>query len=310
MNYYCKIHTILLKVILLNVISVYTNDEFSQNTENQTSITIDDLNILIREYPAFLQLKLQKQEYYTDKDIARCPMPYNENTILDDPDVVKFDCFNPRKCKKPWTWTCKNEIDVPVPINGTVGKKLGDIIGPCIKNNTNIIQCYTHYLNVIESVGLTFVDRFCLFEIEIWDRMSIIVDKIDYIEKFSLFNIKTNMAMLSLIVVNFKELLDNIYVAFKQYYISTLPLDCIANVMKKMFENTIKTEKAFQKFREQYVSCRYLLNSKRNYAILVNDQYWEWDITSDCKPDDTDIMTTQYKNDIIGLKLFPYKVPK
>ncbi|XP_050536457.1 uncharacterized protein LOC126902840 isoform X3 [Daktulosphaira vitifoliae] len=310
MNYYCKIHTILLKVILLNVISVYTNDEFSQNTENRTSITIDDLNILIREYPAFLQLKLQKQEYYTGKDIARCPMPYNENTILDDPDVVSSELFNPRECKKPWIWTRKNEIDVPVPINGTVGKKLGDIIKPCIKNNTNIIQCYTHYLNVIESVGLTFADRFCLYMIEMYDRILVLTNKIDYLNKFSLFNIKTNTSVLHSILKNTYQLLFNIYIAFSRYYISTLPLDCVIHLKVNVF-NINKGNNAFvQKLKEQFLNCRELMKSKLNYAVLGNIENWEWDITSDNKPDDTVLMTTQYKNDKVGLNLFPYNERK
>ncbi|XP_050529209.1 uncharacterized protein LOC126898847 [Daktulosphaira vitifoliae] len=168
MNFFSKMHIVLLRIIISNVIIVYTNDELSQNTENQQYITINDLNKLIREYPAFLQLTLQKQDYYTGKDVLRCPMPYNENTIIDDNDVVHSKYFNPRECKKPWTWTQKNEIDVPVSIDDTIGKKLGNIIKPCIKNNTNIIQCYTHYLNVMESVGLTLVDRYCLFELEVW----------------------------------------------------------------------------------------------------------------------------------------------
>ncbi|XP_050536465.1 uncharacterized protein LOC126902844 isoform X4 [Daktulosphaira vitifoliae] len=310
MNYYSKICIILLKIIIFNVITVYTIDELGQNTENQTSITIDDLNILIREYPAFIQLKLQKQEYYTGKDIARCPMPYNENTILDDPDVVSSDLFNPRECEKPWTWTRKNEIDVPVPINGTVGKKLGDIIRPCIKNNTNIIQCYTHYLNVIESVGLTFVDRFCLYQIEYWDRISVMSKNIDYSENFSLFNIKPNILVLHSIVKNTYQLLFNIYAAFRRYHISTLPLDCVINLKVNMF-NIINGNNAFvQKLREQFLNCRELMKSKLNYAVLDNIENWEWDITSDNKPDDTVLMTTQYKNDKVGINLFPYNEPK
>ncbi|XP_050536466.1 uncharacterized protein LOC126902845 isoform X1 [Daktulosphaira vitifoliae] len=306
MNYYSKIHIILLEIIISNVIIVYTNNEFKQNIENQTSITINDLNILIREYPAFIQLKLQKQEYYTGKDIARCPMPYNKNTILDDPDVVSTELFNPRKCKKPWTWTRKNEIEVPVPINGTVGKKLGNIIRPCLKNNINIIQCYTHYLNVIESVGLTFVDRFCLFEIEIWDRIKMLFNS----KTLSLFNIKLNNSILNSIFNTTNQLLNNIYVASTRYYISTLPLDCVANVREKMINNNKKHNNYYPEKRKQLLNCRELMKPKLNYAILDIDQYWDWDINSNCKPDSTEIMTTQYNNDTLGLYLFPYKEPK
>ncbi|XP_050536468.1 uncharacterized protein LOC126902845 isoform X3 [Daktulosphaira vitifoliae] len=259
MNYYSKIHIILLEIIISNVIIVYTNNEFKQNIENQTSITINDLNILIREYPAFIQLKLQKQEYYTGKDIARCPMPYNENTILDDADVVTAELFNPRECKKPWTWTRKNELEVPVPINGTVGKKLGEIIRPCLKNNTNIIQCYTHYLNVIESVGLTFVDRFFLFQIEICDRVLVLMNNVDYIEKFSLFNIKPNIPKIITFVINFRLLFDNIYDVFKQYNISTLPLNCVDIVMEKMFDNN--NHKHYKTQRKQFLNCRELMKT-------------------------------------------------
>ncbi|XP_050536446.1 uncharacterized protein LOC126902832 [Daktulosphaira vitifoliae] len=307
MNYYSKIF-IIMKIIILNVIIVRTNDELNQNTENQTSITIDDLNILIRKYPAFIQLKLQKQEYYTGKDIARCPMPYNENTILDDPDVVEYNFFNPRDCKKPWTWTRKNEIDVPVPIDSTVGQKLGDIIRPCIKDKINIIQCYTHYLNVIESVGLTLIDRFCMFQIEFLDRILVVTKNIDYLKKFSLFNIKQNTSGLNLIFENAGQLAKNIYDAFTQYYISTLPLNCISNITKE--SSNLESNAYCQEQRKQILNCRQLMKSKINYAILENDQDWEWDITSVCKPDDSVLMTTQYKYDILGLKLFPTKVKR
>ncbi|XP_050536467.1 uncharacterized protein LOC126902845 isoform X2 [Daktulosphaira vitifoliae] len=306
MNYYSKIHIILLEIIISNVIIVYTNNEFKQNIENQTSITINDLNILIREYPAFIQLKLQKQEYYTGKDIARCPMPYNENTILDDPDVVSSELFNPRECEKPWTWTRQNEIEVPVPINGTVGKRLGDIIRPCLKNNTNIIQCYTHYLNVIESVGLTLLDRYCLFQIEFLRRLSAMDENIDFIEKYSLFNIQFNYPVITSILGNIEQLLNNIRVAFTSYHISTLPFDCATNFSDK----TKKSGPFSQEKSIHILKCRELIISKTNYAILKNDQYWKWDITSDNKPDDTVLLTTQNDNTKLGLNLFPHDKPE
>ncbi|XP_050536478.1 uncharacterized protein LOC126902854 [Daktulosphaira vitifoliae] len=251
-------------------------------------------------------LTLQKQDYYTSKSTSRCPMPYNENTILDDPDLVRSKYFNPRKCKKPWTWTQKNEIDVPVPIDDTIGKKLGNIIKPCIKNNTNIIQCYTHYLNVMESVGLTLIDRFCLFELELWNKLGHLELTVDYKEDFSLFTITINFKAIKLIFDNSKKLLKNIIFAFKRYYISTLPLDCVENILEIMQSFSGNVNEIYQ-FIKLFKQCRILMKKKRNYAVLDNDQYWNWDFTSVCKPDDHLLVSTQNENGIIGLNLFTSK---
>ncbi|XP_050536479.1 uncharacterized protein LOC126902855 [Daktulosphaira vitifoliae] len=232
-------------------------------------------------------------------------MPYNENTIIDDPDIVAINLFNPREHKKPWTWTRKNEIDVPVPIKGTIGLKLGEIIQPCLKNNTNIIQCYTHYLNVIESVGLTLIDRFCLFIIEVFNRIGALNDNTDFIKDYSLFNIRLNISVLSVILEKFKNLLNNICFAFKRYFISTLPLDCVTNTMKKIMLYFNQEQSMGDTIKKQFLNCRKIMKSKINYAVLDNDQYWKWDITSDCKPDDNLLMITQYGNNKLGIKLFP-----
>ncbi|XP_050536470.1 uncharacterized protein LOC126902848 [Daktulosphaira vitifoliae] len=299
MNFFSEIHIVLLEIIITNIIIAYTKDEFSQNSEKHISITISDLNKLVREYPAFLKLTLQKQEYYTGKDVSRCPMHYNENTILDYPDLAQSKNFNHIEHTNPWTWTQNNETDVPVPIDNTIGQKLGSIIKPCIKNNFNIIQCYTQYLNVIESVGITLVDRFCLFELEVWSMLDKLEASVDYKENFSLFNITLNTEFLTLIIDVFKILLNNISFAFKRYDISTLPLDCVSNVM-----GMFSTEG--DEFQENFLKCRELMKSKRNYAILDNDQYWEWNITSDCKPDNGLLCLEQHKNNDIGLNLFAF----
>ncbi|XP_050536469.1 uncharacterized protein LOC126902846 [Daktulosphaira vitifoliae] len=298
MNSHSTICIILLKLIIFNVITVYTND--------QTRITIDVLNKLIKKYPAFIQLRLQEQDYYTGKDIARCPMPYNENTILDDPDVVSSELFNPRECEKPWTWTRQNEIEVSVPINGTVGKRLGDIIRPCLKNNTNIIQCYTHYLNVIESVGLTLIDRFCLFLLEAYKRLQQLRYNIDYNNNYSLFNITANFTALTTIFKNVEMLLYNMLSAFKRYYISTLPLDCVKNILDKMILYFRQDQRKSDAIEKHALNCRELMKSKRNYAVLDSDPDWKWDYTSDYKPDNTSLILTQLENNQIGLIHFPF----
>ncbi|XP_050536461.1 uncharacterized protein LOC126902842 isoform X2 [Daktulosphaira vitifoliae] len=237
-------------------------------------------------------------------------MPYNKNTILDDLDldIVQSKYFNPRKCKKPWTLTQQNEIDVPVPIDDAIGKKLGNIIKPCIKNNTNIIQCYTQYLNVIESVGLTLVDRFCLFILEVIDRLDDLNDNADFINDFSLFDITINFAVLNIIIEKFAVLFYNILSSFKRYYISTLPLDCVSDVLTTFTTNIILYDGPFIEdldvYYEQLLKCRELMKSKKNYVVLDNDQYWKWDYTSDYKPGDDLMILAQQENNIIGLNLF------
>lgn len=306
MKYSNKLHIILLKIIISNIIFVYTTNELSQNTEPRPSINIDDLDTLFRRYPAFIQLTLQQQGHYTGKNVARCPMPCSEDTVIDDLD--EFD-LSPKDSSMAWMWTDKNHIDVPVPINGTVGKKLGKIIQPCLKNNTNILQGYTHYLNVIESVGLTIADRFCLYGLEIIDRLDMMEEDIDYQEDYSLFEITVNFPTLRLINDKFKHLLTQIVYAFQQYYISTLPLDCVANAFEhfiKFFDqnnmpiNPEDPEVCYTK----YLHSRELMKRKINYASLDGDELWKWDITSESKPDDNTLILIQFANIEKGLKLF------
>ncbi|XP_050539942.1 uncharacterized protein LOC126904764 [Daktulosphaira vitifoliae] len=282
MNYFREMHFILLIIIISNVIIVFT----TQNAENQVTITTDDMDKLIRDYPAFIKMTLQNNEYYTGKDVSHCSMPDDENTTIDDSDIEQYKVSNLRE--------------------SIIGQRLGNIIKPCLKDNTQITQCYTHYLNVIESVGLTLVDRYCLFEYEVWNRLQDLEFSVDYIENYSLFNIDINIPLLFSIVKKFVTLLENISFTFKQYGISTIPLDCVSDAMDCMplyFQEGMCED---EKFKHHLQTCRALMKSKLNYAALDNDQHWEWDITSDSKPNDNSIILIQQTNNDIGLNLFPY----
>ncbi|XP_050534960.1 uncharacterized protein LOC126901990 isoform X9 [Daktulosphaira vitifoliae] len=276
MNYY-YIDIILLNIIISNAIIVQETNELYKNIENQTFITNDDLNQLIRKYPGFIKLYLQENKYYTGSDASLCPLPYDETTLLDDPDVKKLQYFDPRECEKPWTWTQQNQIIVPVPKDFTINKKLGELVRQ--DSDLEILQKYTYYLNTIESVGITLVDRFCLFLVEAIDR----IDSFSNVTIiFDSFEIKINHLKMNFTIANFIMLFKNMYHTFMQYFISTLPLDCISKILQKITSNVhykkwfdlLVKEKNKDQHRAQLLECRNLTNLKRNYAILVNDNLW------------------------------------
>ncbi|XP_050534955.1 uncharacterized protein LOC126901990 isoform X4 [Daktulosphaira vitifoliae] len=276
MNYY-YIDIILLNIIISNAIIVQETNELYKNIENQTFITNDDLNQLIRKYPGFIKLYLQENKYYTGSDASLCPLPYDETTLLDDPDVKKLQYFDPRECEKPWTWTQQNQIIVPVPKDFTINKKLGELVRQ--DSDLEILQKYTYYLNTIESVGITLVDRFCLFLVEAIDRIDGFSDVTDV---FKSIEIKIDHIKINFSIHNFKKLFKHIYKTFKKYFISTLPLECIFNTLykiapivdiKQCTDILINKENKDQ-YRAQLLECMKLTNLKRNYAVLVNDDLW------------------------------------
>ncbi|XP_050534972.1 uncharacterized protein LOC126901994 isoform X2 [Daktulosphaira vitifoliae] len=288
MNYFSIIHSMLLNITISNAIIVPKTNELFTNIEYQTFVTNDDLNELIRGYPAFLQLTLRENKYYTGSDASLCPLPYDENTLLDDPDVEKLQYFDPRKCEKPWTWTQQNQIIVPVQKEFTINKRLGKLIFR--NNNLEIIQSYTHYLNTMESVGITFVDRFCLFLIEVMDRIDVFSVAVLLLP---LSDKTVDYLIGNVSIYNFKNLFKYIYDIFRKYFISTLPLDCISNALKEIYPkdelNNIDgiqiLKKDIEKYKAQLLECRKLTHLKRNYAILINDDLWEHDIISKEIPD-------------------------
>ncbi|XP_050534974.1 uncharacterized protein LOC126901995 isoform X2 [Daktulosphaira vitifoliae] len=297
MNYYIIIFIMLLNIKISNTIIVPKTNELFTNIENQTFVTNDNLDELIREYPAFLQLTLQENKYYTGSDASLCPLPYDENTLLDDPDVEKLQYFDPRECEKPWTWTQQNQIIVPVPKEFTINKRLGKLIFR--NNNLEIIQSYTHYLNTMESVGITVVDRFCLYLVEAVDRIKGFSKAIEYL-------------VVNVCMHNFKKLIKYIYDTFKQYFISTLPLDCISNILVKIvLNNDIKNWDGLRilldnidQYSAQLLECRKLTKLKRNYAVLVNDNLWKWDITLEEKPNNDDLIKLYQDSVRMGAVLF------
>ncbi|XP_050534973.1 uncharacterized protein LOC126901995 isoform X1 [Daktulosphaira vitifoliae] len=297
MNYYIIIFIMLLNIKISNTIIVPKTNELFTNIENQTFVTNDNLDELIREYPAFLQLTLQENKYYTGSDASLCPLPYDENTLLDDPDVKKLEYFDPRECEKPWTWTQQNQIIVPVQKEFTINKRLGKLIFR--NNNLEIIQSYTHYLNTMESVGITVVDRFCLYLVEAVDRIKGFSKAIEYL-------------VVNVCMHNFKKLIKYIYDTFKQYFISTLPLDCISNILVKIvLNNDIKNWDGLRilldnidQYSAQLLECRKLTKLKRNYAVLVNDNLWKWDITLEEKPNNDDLIKLYQDSVRMGAVLF------
>ncbi|XP_050534971.1 uncharacterized protein LOC126901994 isoform X1 [Daktulosphaira vitifoliae] len=299
MNYFSIIHSMLLNITISNAIIVPKTNELFTNIEYQTFVTNDDLNELIRGYPAFLQLTLRENKYYTGSDASLCPLPYDENTLLDDPDVEKLQYFDPRKCEKPWTWTQQNQIIVPVQKEFTINKRLGKLIFR--NNNLEIIQSYTHYLNTMESVGITLVDRFCLFLMEVMDR----IDDFSHASiRLPLSNRTVFYLVGNLSIYYFKKLLRHIYDTFRKYFISTLPLDCISNVLKEIYPNDELNnfdgipilKNNIEKYKAQLLECRKLTHLKRNYAILINDDLWEHDIISKDIPDNQDLITLYEDN--------------
>ncbi|XP_050539968.1 uncharacterized protein LOC126904779 [Daktulosphaira vitifoliae] len=306
MNYYRNIHIILLNIIISNAIIVHETNELFTNIENQTFVTNDDLDKLIKAYPAFLQLTLQENKYYIGCDASLCPLPYDENTVLDDPEVEKLEFFDPRECEKPWSWTQQNQIIVPIPKKCSINKRLGELIRR--DYNLEIIQKYTYYLNTIESVGITLVDRFCLFLVEAIDRIDSFSDVTIV---FKSFEIKEDHLNMNFSIYNFKKLFKNIYDTFKQYFISTLPLDCILNILqkitlnneyKKWFDLLIKEENKNQ-HRAQLLECMRLTNLKRNYTILVNDNLWD-DFTLRATLKIDELIKLQHVNVRKGAELF------
>ncbi|XP_050534952.1 uncharacterized protein LOC126901990 isoform X1 [Daktulosphaira vitifoliae] len=305
MNYY-YIDIILLNIIISNAIIVQETNELYKNIENQTFITNDDLNQLIRKYPGFIKLYLQENKYYTGSDASLCPLPYDETTLLDDPDVKKLQYFDPRECEKPWTWTQQNQIIVPVPKDFTINKKLGELVRQ--DSDLEILQKYTYYLNTIESVGITLVDRFCLFLVEAIDRIDGFSDVTDV---FKSIEIKIDHIKINFSIHNFKKLFKHIYMTFKKYFISTLILDCISNILQKIttnyslqesFDLLIKEENKDQ-HRAQLLECRKLANLKRNYAILVNDNLWN-DFTLRTIYNIDELIQLHYFNTKKGAELF------
>ncbi|XP_050541073.1 uncharacterized protein LOC126905436 [Daktulosphaira vitifoliae] len=277
MNYYRNIHIILLNIIISNALIVHEKNELFTNIENQTLVTNDDLNNLIRENLPFLKLILRENKYYTGSDASLCPLPYDENTLLDDPDVEKLKYFDPREYKKPWSWTQQNQIIVPVPKDFTINKKLGDLVRQ--DSNLKIIQKYTYYLNTMESVGITLADRFCLFLVEAIDRIdSFSDDKVVFDSSEANFDhLKMNFS-----IFNYMKLFKHIYKIFKKYFISTLPLECIFNTLFKIapkgdiqkWTDILINKENKDQYRAQLLECMKLTNLKRNYAVLVNDDLW------------------------------------
>ncbi|XP_050536459.1 uncharacterized protein LOC126902841 [Daktulosphaira vitifoliae] len=306
---------ILLKVIISNAIIIHPVDECNSKTDDITFITINNLKKLTREYPAFIKLTLQEHKYYTESGASLCPLPYEKENVITDPTVITFlefhnIKFDPRKCEKPWTWTQHNECLVPI-IFSTTGEKLGKIIQPCLKDNINIIQCYTLYLNVIESSSVTLVDRFCLFVI-------IAIDNIEQIENDeSLFDLirDTSISLLSIettvVIEWFKLLLEYMFIAFHQYFISTLPLDCIKNVLEKYMHNNQSFNKPIEnkiECRKHLLDCMKITKLKKNYVLLTDHENWNWDINSEEKPEFDLILKFSQKNNDIGLDLFKQNV--
>ncbi|XP_050534956.1 uncharacterized protein LOC126901990 isoform X5 [Daktulosphaira vitifoliae] len=307
MNYYRNIHIILFNIIISNALIIHQTNELYKNIENQTFITNDDLNQLIRENLKFLQLTLRENKYYTGSDASLCPLPYDKNTLLDDPDVKKLKYFDPRECEKPWSWTQQNQIIVPVPKEFTIDKKLGDLVRQ--DSNLEIIQKYTYYLNTIESVGITLVDRFCLFLVEAIDRID------SYSRAMVLYpfpNITVEYLVVNVSIYNFKKLFKHMYKTFKQYFISTLPFDCMLNILNNIYPNDhlnnfdglsiLKTN--IEKYKDQLLECRQLSNLKKNYAILENDDLWKWDITSKDEPNDRELIKLHQDSVRLGAVLF------
>ncbi|XP_050534967.1 uncharacterized protein LOC126901993 isoform X2 [Daktulosphaira vitifoliae] len=308
MNYYGNIHIILLNIIISNAIIVHEINELFTNIENQTFVTKDNLYELIRSYPAFIKLTLRENKYYTGSDASLCPLPYDENTLLDDPDVKKLQYFDPRECKKPWTWTQQNQIIVPVPKNDTTKIKLGELIRH--DSNLKVIQKYTYYLNTMESVGITLVDRFCSFVVEVINRFHSFPNKtvVYNLKKVNPVHLRINLN-----IVCFKKLFVRIYETFKKYFISTLPLDCITNILKVFSPNDELTDipipmENIDQYKAKLLECRTLTNLKKNYAILENDELWEHDAISNKKRHYNDIISLHNRTVLEGADLFDSEV--
>lgn len=312
MSNFNEVQVILLKIIISNLIIVNSNNTFdSFGADDLAPITIDDLNKIIRDYPAFIKLKLQEQNYYTGSGASLCPLPYDSETVEEDTIVMDFlrfqnIKFDPRNCKKPWTWTQHNERLVPIEISIS-GKKLGNIISLCKKDNIDVEQCYTLYLNVMESSSLTIVDRLCLFLITGIDNFNQIQNDKNMVKASRELNVTLSQLQIYVIVGSFKRLLVHFFTAFKRYFISTLPLDCIENVLEKFYPSTDKFEDSIgdvKEYREHLLDCMKITKLKKNFAFLGEHENWNWDIDSEEKPEFNSLVKMIYNEIKTANKLF------
>ncbi|XP_050521303.1 uncharacterized protein LOC126894376 [Daktulosphaira vitifoliae] len=178
------------------------------------NITHEDVKTLEMEYPNIMRVILKYHPYYI-KQI----------------NGIKY-------CPLPWSHTLNNE-EVAYEGIEIINKTLIEVVNNCVAYKKYILG-YAIILNAIESMGFTYMYRFCEFAIEINKKGAPITD---YLEDFG-------------------RILAKLVPILNREIISTESYECILNVYK-IHEN--KYNNVDEDYRNDLLTCMNLINDKVHF---------------------------------------------
>ncbi|XP_050521294.1 uncharacterized protein LOC126894372 isoform X4 [Daktulosphaira vitifoliae] len=183
------------------------------------NITEQNVQTLQRDYQNIMQRTIQNQPYYIKQNngVMYYPVPYSHAV---------------------------NYTEVPYEGIGIINRKLNEVVNNCVYEKKYALA-YIIILNAIESIGLTYMYRFCEFAIEMNKKGA----SISYhLKQFS------------------KNLRYKIVPIFNREWISPIPYDCMLNVYKKHECNheNYKFTNVDEVYMSDLLDCKNLMKDKIN----------------------------------------------
>ncbi|XP_050521293.1 uncharacterized protein LOC126894372 isoform X3 [Daktulosphaira vitifoliae] len=213
------------------------------------NITFQHLETLRMEYRNIMQDILQNHPYYIKRKngVKYCPVPYSHAV---DNEEVPYE-----------------GIEI-------INRELKYVVKNCVYEKKYALA-YIIILNAIESIGLTYMYRFCEFAIEMNKKGASISD---HLKEFS------------------NNLHYKIIPIFNREWISPIPYDCILNVYKKHERNheNYKFTNVDEVYMSDLLDCKNLMKEKVNFISEFKNN-----ITMD------DLVMTQDYNNINIKRLLP-----
>ncbi|XP_050521282.1 uncharacterized protein LOC126894368 isoform X3 [Daktulosphaira vitifoliae] len=207
----------LLNIVKLIIIFIQTINQSICVDLNH--ITHADIQTLEREFPNIMKITLQNHPYYikSNNGVMVCPIPYSQ--AVDNEEVPYKGIL------------IENEI-------------LENVVNECVNNHFYTLA-YIIILNAIESMGFTYMYRFCEFAIEMNKKRANIFDELE----------------------DFSEHLEELILIFNRELFSPEPYECILEVYKKHKHNhkKYKFKKVDRKYRKDLLSCMKLMKDKVHF---------------------------------------------